>query len=399
MEGIQNCEKFNFKDLEDIKQYPVELIEELKKENIDSIILYLDSEQRNKKEVMLPVLYTIKNEFNTYIVYEYFNDELQKDMVDLAKEIAKEEPEVLKGSAICNSKQFVEVIKENPNVTKYMSEQLKQDTEVVVELANSEDRDVLNNLAQNVNFENLLQANPEVINNPDIMMAYIREDASVIGYVSEELKDNYEFIENACIGNLETITYVSEHTDDFGIKGLEATKNVLVSTATQTALDEIEVAQKALEQASEEQDILEEKVEESELVSDEKPEKKIMPKMPSKKKTAQRSMRNNARFLKKIQNGEIDPARAARLIKTFCKDIDPKYMEKIEQFIKINDATEKRKEQEQVIEEEAKIGLEDIEGATAGVGLEGVNITTSKIKSELGRETEEIEKQGEEYGE
>ncbi len=365
MESFLNNKIVTLKDLKESNEYQNELIENLERREFKAILELLSNEERANISIMEPILYAIKNEFNTYEVYRYYATNLQ-DNTKLAAEIIKEEPELIKNTPVSRNEEFIlQNVKTNPDIIKYMSTELKKDTQFLENLYNLNEKEISINIAKECNIADLIQNHQELAKNPEFMVEAIKRDVSLLKYVNEELKNNYEFIQNACIENNDVIDYVANNTEIFGVEALAASKNVLIDVSTNSALVGFEEESKKIEEQLNQKD--ENNIQNNEELI--KQDKRI---------------KRHIELIKRIQNGKYDSKRAAVVMKALCKNMDEKYKKQLEQYIKIEDARINRKEQI----EKNQINPEQI-----AKRIENENIRETKIEEEFLAIKEEVSKQ------
>ena len=320
---------------------------------------------------MEPILYAIKNEFDTYEIYTYYGVNLQ-DNAKLASEIIKEEPELIKDTPISRNEEFIlQNVKTNPNIIKYMSENLKENTEFLENLYQLQETDISKKIVKECNIEKLIQNNQELTKDPQFMVEAIKKEVSLIKYANEELKNNYEFIKSACTENNNLIEYVANNTEEFGIEGLTASKKVLINISSKEAITGFEEEQKKVQEELKKKD-------EKDIESMEELIKK------------DKRLKRHIKLMERIKNGELDSKRAAVVMKTLCKNMDEKYKEKLEQYIKIEDARINKKEQT----EKHIIKTEEIAESIENVRKTKIEEEYLAIKEELNNERSPKENEG-----
>ena len=297
----------------------------------------IDVLYRNNKNFMEPLLYAVRNsEFGTYEIYKYYGEDLQKEDLTIAAEIAINEPKVLEKTELTNNDTTVlYLIKYNPEIAIYISDDLKNDGEFIEKLCETGNKEAINYVVKDCNVSEVLADNPNLANNVNFMREAIKENANVLEITSEELKNNYKFMQEACMINKESINYVVEHTEEFGKDGLNAAKVVLVDNTTNKAEDEFKAE---LENLKNKEANLEEKE------NDEQPQNREEEKKQAAIK--ERQLRNSIKFIEKIKNGEVNQERAIRLINSICHNLGEEYREELTKYIKLDDAIlEKQKEE------------------------------------------------------
>ena len=353
MKEFANNKIVTLNDLKQSKNYPNELVENLERRNFKVILELLSNSQRADINIMEPILYAIKNEFDTYEIYTYYGVNLQ-DNAKLASEIIKEEPELIKDTPISRNEEFIlQNVKTNPNIIKYMSENLKENTEFLENLYQLQETDISKKIVKECNIEKLIQNNQELTKDPQFMVEAIKKEVSLIKYANEELKNNYEFIKSACTENNNLIEYVANNTEEFGIEGLTASKKVLINISSKEAITGFEEEQKKVQEELKKKD-----------------EKDI--------ESMEELIKKDKRLKRQV------------VMKTLCKNMDEKYKEKLEQYIKIEDARINKKEQT----EKHIIKTEEIAESIENVRKTKIEEEYLAIKEELNNERSPKENEG-----
>ena len=332
--------------LNDIKQsglYAVELLEKLETGDFSELDK-LTADDRNNREIMEPLLYAVKNEpeLNTYIVYKYYGDALQRDILrdnrELAVNIVREEPELMEGTPISRNPQFIlENVQNNPKIIRYMDSYLKTNEQFINTLNKNENLEITSEILRAGMIVEILN-NPELSNDKEFMSNAIKENGSIIEFASDELKNDYEFMKENCSNNKEVINYVSEHTQEFGKEGLSATKDALVEVSSDEAISGFE----------EEKATIKEKI----IENGEKEESNLEDLLKRNKQ-----LERHIKFFNRIKNGEIDPVRAAKLIDKVCVNLDESYRNEIKQLLKIDDAIIEKTEKEEQLPYDKVAGI------------------------------------------
>ena len=225
-------------------------------------------EDRNNRFFMEPLLFAVRNsEYGTYEIYKYYGEQLQKENLTIVTEIIVEEPDVIQDTSISdNAAIMIYLAQINPEVVMYMSEDLKNDGEFIEALCKTGDKDIIRYAASECNISEVLQDNPELANNPIFMGAAIKEDVTALAHVSEELKNNYDFIKEVAMENREVTDYVAEHTEEFGKDALKGARAAVETHFIKDATKDVKEAK---------QKLVEEKQKLEEQGKDEKTSKEI----------------------------------------------------------------------------------------------------------------------------
>jgi len=383
---FKNCITVTFEDLSkaidnDGKRiYSEELIQKI--ENAEfNYLNTLDLVDRNNKYFMEPLLYAVKNsKYSTYEVYKYYGEDLQKGDLTTATEIVINEPKVFKDTMISDEASIVlYLVDYNPEIIMYISDDLKNDGEFIEELCEDGNQEAIMYIAKECDISTVLEENPNLANNPDFMKEAIKNDTETLNLASGELKNDYNFMKEIA-ENEKTIEYVLEHTDEFGVKGLSGTKDAVIEKSTDEAKLGFEEEQKKIRKQIEE--VAEEKASDSTDLEE----------LLKKDKQLQRHIH----FFERIKNGEVDPVRAAKLIDKICVNLDDKYRDEIKKVLKLDEVIlEKQKESKEKEEIQTEgITHESVEKATEGASLEGIENETGAIRKNI--EMERIQEATEE---
>ena len=314
--------------------YSKALLEAMEKGRYQELYSLSVSDRANR-DLMEPLLYAVRNENGTYAVYAYFSENLQNDTT-LAAEIIQIEPQLIEGTPISKNKGFImEHVNSNPDIIGYISPTLKGDMDIIQEVYQTGNANAIEVLAQEgakVEIVQTILANPELSNDKEFMTSAIEKSGDAIALASTELKNNYEFLREAYQANIEAVDYTAEHTEEFGVKGLLAAKEVIIENSSDNAIkgftDERAKTQEQLKA----------------LREDDKPENlEEIKKLEMDEKRLQRHIR----FIEKIKNGEVDQVKAARRIRDFCAKLDPEYRKRIEQMLTIDTAMQEKEKDEQ----------------------------------------------------
>lgn len=340
--------------------YSEELVQGI--ENGDLNCLYnIDAAERNNKFFMEPLLYAVKynSKLASYEVYKYLGEELQKDL-EIAEEVAINEPEIIDGTAVSNDDTIMlHLANINPEVILYISDELKNDGEFIEELCKTGNKEAIRYAARECNISEVLADNPELAKDSEFMTEAIKE-------------------------NKEAIDYVVEHTEEFGIDVLNTAKDSLEEKLLTEAKKEVEDGRANLE------------TEKDKLT-------------PEQIKRKERDLNSIDRMLKKFEEAET-PEKKGRIAHIILattgmeqyqnmdkysngvvhEKMDPEFRKELEKYEKLYLAAKER-EREEEKKDENKTEPKDIESASDGIKL-------SKINNEAGaiRETIENERSGNE---
>ena len=333
--------KIQFEDLLKNKKYDSKLINNLQAGNFKILAEY-SYDTRANIDFIEPILWAVKNRFNTYIVYKYYSQNL-KNNFNLGKKIAKGEPQLLKDSPLMDNKRFIlQTININPEIVKYVSPNLMKDESFKKELfLETGDKSLVSELSSQVKISNII-AGLIVTNDMDI----------------DEFKET-------CKNSKEAIEYVAANTDKFSKEKLEIAKDIVIENGCEEAIKDF-------------------KAKSSEVKEEMSKGKENQEELLKKEKQIQRHIKTVDKWLKEGEN--LD--KIARRIQKYCKQIETEYMTIIEEYIIIDEAiTERQKivEQEGFREETVFYGENTITANSVEIYEEIIEETTfgtnDKIKS------------------
>ena len=225
MQYFSNNRIVNFKDLRKSGIYSNILLDELEQGNYKFLKELLSETDRGNRNIMEPILYAVRNEHNTYQIYTYYAKVLQENK-DLAKEIVRYEPELIYNTSVSNNRQFIlEMVNINPEVVKYMSKTLKEDTEFIEDLCEINNKEVMLNVAKECDISELVKNNPELLSNKEFMIGAVISDSNYIEHIDESLKNDYGFIRATSKENYEVVEHIVQNTEKFGLEAIKGAKD------------------------------------------------------------------------------------------------------------------------------------------------------------------------------
>lgn len=300
--------------LEKLGLYSKDLIERLRRNQYDYLKENFTLEELNNWDIMGPILYAIRNEFNTYIIYKYCGEDIQKDP-ELSYEVIANEIKLIEGTILSKDKEFIKrSININPNIVLYMSVSLKKDKEFLKECI----------LTESIGIEqikNIIKENPDLSKDNSFMIQAIKKDASMILLCDDVLKNDYSYMEKICKENDLVINYVASNTNEFCKEALQASKDVLVDISSINVIngfkEELNNINRQIEQAT------------KEGKNDDEIKKLIQ-------RTKQ--LQRHIKLFERIIAGEVDAVKITKLIDKFCRNIQPEYKEKINQLMVLDTA-------------------------------------------------------------
>lgn len=212
----------------------------------------IDLEYRNNKAYMEPLLYAVKNSpFGTYEVFKYYGENLQTQDLTMATEIVVNEPDVMEGTAITDNPTLVlYFVNVNPEIVLYISEDLKNDGEFIEELCEKGNKEAIAYAISECNISAVIQDNPKLAQNPEFMKEAVKEDVTILEKAPEELRNNYEFMRDVTKNSREAIDYVVANTDKFGKEAIKATKETVTENVVTDIEQEVEKENKRIQTIS-----------------------------------------------------------------------------------------------------------------------------------------------------
>lgn len=317
MDLMDNVKKTDIADLIKSKFYGQEITDCIVSKNLSKLKTIINEGETRNMNFMYPLLYAVKNDYNTYYIYKLMGENLQIDQ-DLGMEVALTEPKLLAETPLSSDKEFLLKSSErNGKVLEYMSTDLKEDVSFLIELNNSDNPEVT--YYANKSLEQMISKYDNIETDKDLIQRLIISDVQLMKYVNPEIKGDSEFIEQMCKTNENVINYIADNTKEFNKEGLNKAKSVLVEISTSEAINSFE---------EEKKDITGEKHNDIE----------------NSKRNKQ--LNRHIDFMKKIERGEVDSVRAAKLMKRLCKNLDEKTSERLENLLKIEDGVKLKNERE-----------------------------------------------------
>lgn len=401
MRYFERNKGLTFKELEEKQEYreAIEkegiefnnLLEILKNRDFKALKLTLSNDINEKNEIMEPLLYSVKEEYGTYEIYKCYGEKLQRNR-DLVTEIISEEPNIFENTPVSNDQQFIlEMAEVAPNIVLHMSPLLKENTEFTKELCELNNKEITINVAKECKMPETIINTPDLAENKIFMSEIITDNPQALEYVSENLKNDYDFMKEVAKSK-ETIDYVVKNIEDFGENGLSATKDALVEISSDEAISGFEEEQEKVKKQIEEKmndngdtQLDGNNVELEELLRRDK------------------QLKRHARFFERIKNGEIDPVRAAKLMDKICVNLDANYREEIKKLLKLDEAIlEKQKEskdKEDPTKQEEIIDSSKVEEITGNASFVGIEEETEGIREGITFDRNNLETRNDNVGE
>ncbi len=311
--------KTKIADLEKNKEYSKDIIEWLKRGQIDKIG-DLPLEERSNKDFILPILYTVKNEYNSYKVYSHIAPSLQCDE-SLTLEVIESEPGLIEGTPLAADKNFIEkYMNRYPEITKYMDETL-QVYPSIQRAINPEGYEIKKQTAISTMAVSMAVATyPFLANDKDYMKQSILMDASALEFLGKELKNDTEFLKEIYTENREAITYTAENVEKFGINELEVAQNIAMINVFSDAANDFKG-----------------KAEEIKNRNNEKTESEISEEDITEQRRAERHSKTMEKYLSEAIEGNPEAIKKIKRILVCCQNLDSETKEKMETVIKLSD--------------------------------------------------------------
>lgn len=381
MIGNQNNRLKSFEQLREERSkygYTEKLLQALERGDFN-YLNEIDISDRNNKEYMEPLLFAVKNNKGSYEVFKYYGEELQKREIELAREIIVNEPSVLENTAIASDSILAfKLVEFKPEIIRYISNGLKNDGEFIKQICENGSKEAVEYAARECNLSDILKEKPELATNLDFMREASKEDASLLKYADESLKNNYEFIRETSMENREVINYVVEHTEEFGKEALEGAKDSL----QEHFINDVN------------KDVQEErgKIEERERLISEGKDNEEEKKAFEKRKKDLDSIEN---AMKKFDTYSIDEAgKRAKTYLRVIKDIPEEYKCRLQNYVKLYEASKQKDEKKRF-----SIVPKDIESVSQDAKLSEIQTETTAIREEVALDNEQIKENEEEIGE
>lgn len=410
MQYFSNNRRVNFNILRECGIYKKTLLDEIELGNYKVLKETLNGIERNNKDFMEPLLYAVRNERNTYKIYKYYGKDLQEN-IELARDIVKEEPELIEDTTLSNNKQVVlELAEINPKVVKHMSQALKEDSVFIEDLCKTKNKEVIINVTKECDISQVISNNPDLLSNKEFMVGVVIADVNYIEKVDKSLKNNYEFIRETTKENYEIVEYVVKNNVDFGLEAITAAKDTTKEITVNDYMQVIEelsecsddsryrkVKDKVIEKGQDDlrtlkwitamvaqsdkvspemlKKVLDYSVlEMSKIKKDLTEEKKEKVSIENAYKLITPKILNRLKEKAKEQGLEIDGELEARIEE--YKEFYENYMEKLRE--------KKRVELEKINDKNSKnIELEDVEKVTECANLDGIEQETKAIRQEI----------------
>ena len=118
MDFGKSITEVKFEDLEG--HYPKDLLDALKENKIDKL-KEVPEEDRKSREYMYPLLYAVKNKFDTYAVFKYYLGRIEEQDEELTVKVIQREPEVIEDTALSSDREFIlSHANVSPQIVRYM---------------------------------------------------------------------------------------------------------------------------------------------------------------------------------------------------------------------------------------------------------------------------------------
>ena len=222
MEKIfENHKIVRITDLRDKPQYPRNFVEHLMHRDF-SDLKNLPVEIKSDINYMEPILYAVKNEFDTYEIYSYYPESLQAN-AQLGAEIVRSEPHLIEKTPLGNDSNFIiQNIEVAPQLAYYMDSKLKDDPVVVEALCSSQNLDVLREVALNCDAHLVAQNLPELCNNRAFIGSIlISKPQQAFILAGDNIRNDYNFLKQQSSLNEQIIDIIVSQVDNFGLEGIK----------------------------------------------------------------------------------------------------------------------------------------------------------------------------------
>ena len=228
---------YTLKELENNGLYSKDLIDSLKSKQF-SVMKDLTDNQKKDSNYMYPLLWAVKEELGTFIVYSYMSEDLQSD-TDITTEVVKSEPELFANSPLSSNRIFIlSHIQSLPSLSHYMSPALKSDLVFIKELCTVSSPDVAKQILNNAGISDasVLESvpSPTEVLVDTVLVAALVSNPEHLAELSENQRNDYASIKAAAYQNEGIVSYVVEHLDVLGSEGIravrEANEDILISS-------------------------------------------------------------------------------------------------------------------------------------------------------------------------
>lgn len=225
------------------KKYDYKLLESLTQGDI-WVLNDLTDGEKNDGDFMLPLLYAVKNDLDTYEVYKYCGENIQSDK-NLTIEIIKNEPKLFEGTPLSKDAKFIiDNLSGYPEIIQYVSPEVKKE---VTENAISAAKNPINNIGMNAKFPpeilqivDALNNTPELAGDSEYMENAITKEASLLNFASQELKNNSDFMRKVSKNNPKVIGQVVKDISKFSLESVSAVRDVSKEFTIEDSLAVIE---------------------------------------------------------------------------------------------------------------------------------------------------------------
>ena len=324
-------------DLEKSGKYTEQLIDWLKRGQINKIG-DLPLEERSKEDFILPILYAVKNEYNSYRVYTHLSPSLQANET-LALEIIEAEPALIEGTPLAADKNFILAnISKYPEIVQYMDDTLYVYPSIQKAINPEEYEKNKKILLTTMAVTAAVAAYPYLVNDEEYMKQAISKDVNILGLLGDDLKDNSKFLREIYSENKEAISYTANNMDKFGINGLSVARDVATGDVLSDATEEFRT-----------------RAEEIKSKNEGKAENEISEEDRIEQARAERHAQSMEDDMIKAQNGDEKIIRKFRKMLCVCKNLSPEYRERMEEVVKLADGVLERKK------EQGQISIKDIQ--------------------------------------
>lgn len=230
-------------DLADMGLYDESLLLDLK-ENKLMRLEELNEAQRNNRDFMEPILYSVYNEFKTFEVYKYMGYDLKAFLQSdskLSTDILLNEPELIENSPLSENRELILKNKDaNPDIIKYISPSLENDQAFLVELSTSSNPEVIKEAIDKYSVQTLVASNRNLAKNEEFMKAALSKDISSIVYADEKILNSYDVFKEASVNNEKVIDYAIENNESLGNNAIDAVRDTAKENADNDYMQVVE---------------------------------------------------------------------------------------------------------------------------------------------------------------
>lgn len=219
--------------------YNEEVLNAVKNESFESL---RGNEFLKDIEAAKFILYACVNarvEMN-YPIYAYLQEDVQMGLLsetNISNNILQTAPEVIEDTPLARDESAILAnVNDNPEIVKYISEDLSSNPTFVAELADK-NPEVVKEMLEKYPVEKLIATNPELATNPAFMAEAIARDVTVIKFANEEIRNNYDVFAKAAKENEQVADYILQNVGNFGDEAIKGAKDGSTESLREDTVD------------------------------------------------------------------------------------------------------------------------------------------------------------------